>query len=154
MGNKFIKIKIIAGAVISACLLNACIGPRTCLYYVSFTNQSDQPVQFGWGDKTRGKLKMVEVANKKSIDFSFWTDDLPLGSFPQDGDSVVIILANGKKIIDVKRCELLNGNLNCEQDSRSFFNPKAYNRYQSGLLNKSCGGVEYVFTTADAQRAR
>ena len=140
--------------VSSAFLLNACIGPKTCLYYVSFTNKSSQAVQFGWGKRALGEVKMMEVKDQNTIDFSFWTDELPLGSFPQGGDSVIVILANGKKIVDVKLCELLTGDMNCKQDARSFFNPKAYSRYQSNMLNRSCGGVEYVFTDNDAMRAR
>ena len=148
------KTKAVILLASSAFLLNACIGPKTCLYYVSFTNKSSQPVQFGWGSRSGGKIKMVEVKDQNTIDFSFWTDEMPLGSFPQDGDSVVVILGNGKKIIDVKQCEILNGEIRCQQDARSFFNPKAYSRYQNSMLNRSCGGVEYVFTDTDAMRAR
>ncbi len=148
------KTKAVILLVSSAIFLNACIGPKTCVYYISFTNNSSQPVKFGWGKRSLGKLKMVEVEGQKTIDFSFWSDEMPLGSFPQDGDSVVVVLANGKRIVDVKQCEILNGEINCKQDDRSFFNPKAYSKYQNSMLNKSCGGVEYVFTDTDAMRAR
>ncbi|GAB3501538.1 hypothetical protein [Emticicia fontis] len=148
------KIRAVILLISGAFLCNACIGPKACLYYVSFTNKSSEPVQFGWGKRTAGKVKMVEVKGENTIDFSFWTDELPMGSFPQDGDSIIVVLANGKRIIDVKQCEILNGDINCKQDSRSFFNPKAYSRYQSSMLNRSCGGVEYVFTDNDAMRAR
>jgi len=148
------KTKAVIFVISSAFLLNACIGPQTCLYCVSFTNNSNQPVQFGWGNRSMGNVKMIEVENQKTIDFSFWSDESPLGSFLQDGDSVIVVLANGKKIIDVKQCELINGEINCTQEARSFFNPKAYSRYQNSMLNKSCGGVEYVFTDTDALRAQ
>jgi hypothetical protein len=148
------KTKAVILLISGAFLLNACMGPKTCLYYISFTNKSSQSVQFGLGNRSLGKLKMIEVKDQNTIDFSFWTDEMPLGSFPQDGDSIVVLLANGKRIIDVKQCEILNGEINCKQDARSFFNPKAYSRYQNNMLNKSCGGVEYVFTDNDAMRAR
>ncbi len=148
------KTRAVILLISGAFFLNACIGPKTCLYYISFTNKSSQPVQFGWGKRALGKVKMVEVKDQKTIDFSFWSDEAPLGSFPQDGDSIVVILANGKRIIDVKQCEVWNGDINCTQDDRSFFNPKAYSKYQNSMLNRSCGGVEYVFTDNDVLRAR
>ena len=135
--------------------MDSCTGPKTCIYHLSFTNKSNDTIEFSWFYRRTKEGKIVKIKKGKSIDFDQWTDENPQRSFPQSGDSIVVVLSNGKKIIEVKQCEALgSGTSTCTPDERSLFNPKAYIAYKNGWLNKSCGGKEYIFTNEDAQRAK
>ena len=146
--------KSIIISVLIPILLNACGSPKTKMYHLSFTNKSDNTVEFSWLYRSTKEGKTEKVKKGDCIDFDFWTDENPQKFFPQTADSIVVVLANGKKIIEVKKCEALGGTSTCSLDERSFFNPKAYIMYKSGWLNKRTGGKEYIFTNEDAQRAK
>lgn len=146
------KTKSILCLIISFLISESCIGPKACRHSTLFTNNSNNTIEFGWYYRSTKTGKTVKLKSHQSIEFDFWTDENPLRFFPQTADSIVVKLADGKRVIEIKKCEAYSTDTTCKPATRSFFNPRAYVGFKNGRLNKNCGGVEYLFSDEDAKR--
>jgi hypothetical protein len=146
------KTKSLIFLLISFLICESCTGPRTCRYSTVFTNNSSDEIEFGWYYRSTKTGKTVKLKRNKSIEFDFWTEENPLKLFPQTADSIIVKLANGKRVIEIKKCEAYGPDSTCKPETRSFFNPRAYTGFKNGRLNKDCGGLEYLFSDEDAKR--
>ncbi|MFD2520381.1 hypothetical protein [Emticicia soli] len=147
------KTKFLILLIICTAISESCVGPKTCRYSLTFTNNSSNEIEFGWYYRSTKTGETVKLKRKESIDFDFWTDENPQKFFPQTADSIIVKMANGKRVIETKKCEAWGvDTATCNPEVRSFFNPKAYIGYKDGKHNKNCGGLEYLFSDEDAKR--